>query len=231
MMLSDRDLAKLDLEEGIVEPFIAENCKGATINLTLDTHIKKYVATEPIILGREVTEDHYLNIDLTKEDFWLQPNESVLVKTFEFIRVPADMSARSYERYGVKSLGLQISPSHYMNPGWRGKITLVALNVSQVPIQLVPGVQICQIGFHQLTSISDKPYECQEGKYMDSIDVSISKLHLDEEIQRFLGTKGIGKVSDQFAKDLGGHLMGHIQQSAKRLAELLKEAEGKKPNE
>ncbi|WP_374193950.1 hypothetical protein [Alkalihalobacillus sp. BA299] len=55
-----------------------------------------------------------------KEEFWIQPKESILIQTHEFITVTDNMSARINEKYGVISLGLIISPAHYMNPGYQG---------------------------------------------------------------------------------------------------------------
>jgi dCTP deaminase len=219
-MLSDRDLFKLIKELPVVEPFNPENCKGATINLTLDPLVKKYISNEPIILGKEVTEDHYRQLDLTKEECWLKPHESALIQTHEFIQVPENMAARIYERFSVKSLALTISPAHYMNPGYRGKISLVAINNTSVPIRLVQGVKICQFALFELSSDPLSPYEKQDGKYMDARNVSISKLHLDKDIQEFLNKKGVNKVSSELANDLGDHLMKHIKKAADELAEI-----------
>lgn len=219
-MLSDRELHKLAVEEELVSPYNPKYCEGATINLTLDPLVRRYSSDEPIVLGNPVTEDHYEQTDLTKEEFWIQPKESVLIQTHEFIKVPESSTARIYERYSVKSLGLIISPAHYMNPGYRGKISLVAFNSNSVPFRLVQGIKICQLAIFNLNSDPLKPYEKQDAKYMDAENVSISKLHLDDEIQEFLKEKGVNKVSDEMAGDLGEHLMSHIKTAAKDLADI-----------
>lgn len=219
-MLSDRELDVLARNSEFVSPYNPSYCEGATINLTLNTLVKKYSSKEPIVLGNPVTEEHYQLIDISKEEFYIEPKGSVLIQTNEFIKVPDNMSARIYERFSVKSLGIIISPAHYMNPGYRGQISLVAFNSNTVPVRLVPGIKICQIGLFKLTSEPLKPYEKQDAKYMDATNVSISKLHLDVEIQDFLKGKGIEKVSGEIAEELGNHLMGHIKSAAKDLANL-----------
>ncbi|PWI54873.1 dCTP deaminase [Sulfoacidibacillus thermotolerans] len=171
-----------------------------------------------------------MNIDISKEDFELAPGESVLIHTNEFIKVPNTLSACIYERYSVKSLGLMISPAHYMNPGYKGNIGLLAVNHSTVPIKLIPGIKICQLALFELTSEPLRPYEKQGGKYMDAKSASISKLHLDAEIQEFLKSKGVQKASDDMAKELGEYLMGHIRASAKRLADILRAEEESQKN-
>lgn len=219
-MLSDRDLHTLAIEEELITPYNPEYCEGATINLTLDTVVKRYSSNEPIILGKEVTEDHYEKFDISVDEFWLEPKESVLIQTHEFLKVPHNMTARIYERYGVKSLGLMISPAHYMNPGYRGQISLIAVNNTPVRFRLIPGIKICQLALFELKTEPLKPYEKQDARYMDTTEVSISKLHLDDEIQDFLKEKGVKKVSEEMASDLGKHLMSHIKLAAKELADI-----------
>ncbi|PWA04495.1 dCTP deaminase [Pueribacillus theae] len=222
-MLSDRELHKLAIEDGLVQPYNPEYCEGATINLTLAPLVKRYSSDEPIVLGNPITEDHYESIDISHEEFSIQPKESILIQTHEFIKVPENMSARIYERFSIKSLGLVISPAHYMNPGYRGTVSLVAFNSTSVPVRLVPGIKICQLALFKLNTEPVKPYEKQDAKYMDATEVSISKLHLDKEIQEFLKEKGINKVSDDMAHALGKHLMSHIKSAARDLAEIAKQ--------
>lgn len=225
-MLSDRDLMSLAYNEKLVDPFNPDNCEGATINLTLDPLVKQYISDETLMIGKEVTENHYRQIDLTKEDFYLKPRESALIQTHEFIIVPNNKTARIYERYGVKSLGLMISPAHYMNPGYRGKISMLAVNHSNVPFKLVSYVKICQLAIFELSSEPLKPYEKQDAHYMDSRTVSISRIHLDKEIQDFLKGKGINRINDELSKELSDHLMQHVKSSAKRLADIFRREDG-----
>lgn len=222
-MLSDRDLHKLATETDFISPFNPDYCEGATINLTLSPLIKRYSSERHIVLGMEMTENLYETINIKKQPYNLKPHESVLIQTNEFLRMPDNLSGRIYERFSVKSLGLLISPAHYINPGYRGQVSLLAYNTNNVPITLVPGIKICQIGLFELNSEPLKPYEKQDAKYMDARTVSISKLHMDKEIQEFLREKGIKKVSEEMAQDLGKHLMSHIKKSAKSLADIAQE--------
>lgn len=95
----------------------------------------------------------------------------------------------------------------------------MAVNKSSVPIKLVPGIKICQLALYKLSSHPLKPYEKQDAKYMDATGVSISKLHLDKEIQEFLKEKGFNRISDELARELGDYLMKRIKKAAKELAQ------------
>ncbi|HDR4517381.1 TPA: dCTP deaminase [Bacillus cereus] len=223
MLLSDKDLLSLAQSTDFISPFIKENCEGATINLTLNNYIKVYDSTEPIILGAEVPAERYKDINISTEEFILQPNQSVLVQTNEYFKIPSNMAANILERYSVKLLGIMFSPASYINPGYEGRMSFLAVNNSSVPIRLVPGIKFCQLAMYKLTSESLKPYSKQSSTvYLQSEDVSTSKLHLDKEIQGFLQDQGINNVSKETAKELGGYLMTHISKAAKEIADMLR---------
>ncbi len=141
------------------------------------------------------------------------------------------MGAEILERYSIKLLGLSISAASYMNPGYEGTMTFLAVNHSPVAIQLVAGIKFCQLALFELSSELEKPYRKQQAKHLESNDVSISKLHLDKEIQEFLKEKGINHVSEETARDLGEYLMKQIQESAKDLADILREKFGEPKDE
>lgn len=230
MLLSDIDLNELAEKEGLVTPYNPDNCGGATIDLTLDHKVKRFVSEEDIILGNKMTEDQYEEIDIIEEGFYLEPNQSVLVQTVEYFKVPDNMAALIMERYSVKLLGLSFSPASYMNPGYEGRMSFVAYNQTSRPIRLTPGVKFSQLAIAQLSSNPKKPYRKQDGKYLGAKDVSISKIHLDKEIQEFLKQKGIPNISSDLAKELSDFLMGKIDASAKKIADELREKFGD-PNE
>lgn len=230
MMLSDIDLKSLAKKQGLIDPFIEENCEGATINLTLANKVKVYKSGEDIILGRKLEDSDYDEFDISEKDFYLEPGGSVLVQSKEYFRIPTNTAGQVFERYSIKLLGLQISPASYLNPGYEGTMTFVAFNQSSKRIRLTPGIKFCQLALYKLTTESEKPYKKQEAKYFGSKEIEISKLHLDSEIQEFLKEKGIDNVSPESAHELGKFLIKKIEISADKIAEELREKFGD-PNE
>jgi dCTP deaminase len=223
MMLSDRELIDLAKNHRLVDPFIEKNCQGATINITLDSQVKVYNSEKPIILGAKIPPEYYDSIDISEKEFYLMPNQSVLIQSYESFNIPDDMNALVYERYGVKLTGLMISPASYMNPGYEGRLSFLAINHMNVPIRLVPGIEFSQIALYKLTSKALKPYPKQRNaSYLGSKEVNTSMLHLDSEIQEFLANRGIDDVSNETAKDLGDYLMGHIKDAANDIADMLR---------
>ncbi|WP_366561790.1 dCTP deaminase [Bacillus velezensis] len=230
MMLSDKEIISLAKNHNLIEPFLPTNCEGASVDLTLDKQVKKYISKNEIILGGKIDPSEYIDVDISEEKFFLEPNESVLVQTHEKFNIPDDMTAQVNERYGVKLTGLSISQASYMNPGYEGRLSFVAVNNNSVRIQLVPGIKFCQVVFFKLTSPALRPYPKQKNPaYLGSKEVNTSKLHLDSEIQEFLKDNGISNVSSSTAKDLGNYLMEHIKSAAQEIAATLKK-ENKLPS-
>jgi hypothetical protein len=60
-------------------------------------------------------------------------------------------------------LGLLIhSTAGYVDPGWRGNLTLELSNVANLPIALYCGMKIGQISFYQMSSAVERPYGSKE---------------------------------------------------------------------
>ena len=104
--------------------------------------------------------------DLTSEiiipddkPFILHPGEFVLGSTLEKISIPNDIVSRIEGKSSLGRIGLMIhSTAGFIDPGWRGNLTLELANVSRLPITLYFGMRIGQISFAHLTTEVDNPY-------------------------------------------------------------------------
>jgi deoxycytidine triphosphate deaminase len=79
-------------------------------------------------------------------------------------------------------LGLLIhSTAGYVDPGWRGNLTLELSNVANLPIALYYGMKIGQISFFKMSSPVDRPYGSPElgSKYQDQSEPTASAFHRD----------------------------------------------------
>ena len=88
-------------------------------------------------------------------DFILHPQTMALGSTFEFVSLPNDIVASIEGRSSWARIGLMIATAVYIEPGFKGCITLELSNTSNVPIKLYPGMRIGQITFIQTTSHSE----------------------------------------------------------------------------
>ncbi len=79
-------------------------------------------------------------------------------------------------------LGLLIhSTAGYVDPGWKGNLTLELSNVANLPIALYSGMRIGQISFFKMSSEVDRPYGSPElgSKYQGQSEPTASAFHRD----------------------------------------------------
>lgn len=125
------------------------------------------------------TQDYVI---LPTEPYVLHPGDFALACTLEFIRLPADLSARLEGRSSWGRLGLQIhSTAGFIDPGFEGVITFELSNLGKVPIPLYPGLRIGQLCFYT-GEASAIPYRSKKlTKYAGQIAPMGSSFFLDPE--------------------------------------------------
>jgi deoxycytidine triphosphate deaminase len=99
-------------------------------------------------------------------------------------------------------LGLLIhSTAGYVDPGWKGNLTLELSNVANLPIALYFGMKIGQISFFKMSSAVERPYGSPElgSKYQGQSEPTASAFHRD-----FGTTNGSGTESGA-AKEPAAH--------------------------
>ncbi len=129
-------------------------------------------ASIDLLLGDEwivYPEDKHEHIDLDdvhpllklykSTQYVLAPGAFILGTTEEFVEIPHDMVAVVNGKSSLARLGLLIHiTAGFIDPGFKGKITLEIVNLNRVPIILRAGKPICQISFMQLSSPAMYPY-------------------------------------------------------------------------
>src|SRR6185503_2292405 len=93
-------------------------------------------------------------------------------------------------RSSLGRIGLLIhSTAGYIDPGFRGTVTLELSNVANLPIALYCGMRIGQISFFRMSSPVERPYGSKElgSKYQGQREPTASAFHRD-----FGGSNGNG---------------------------------------
>ena len=114
----------------------------------------------------------------------LHPGEFVLGSTLEHIELPIDLVARVEGKSSLGRLGLLIhSTAGYVDPGFKGHLTLELSNVSNLPITLYYGMKIGQLSYVRLSTPADIPYGSPQlgSKYQGQSVPTASKIHQDYE--------------------------------------------------
>lgn len=83
----------------------------------------------------------------------------VLGSTVEKVHIPRDLVAQVNGKSSWARKGLIVhTTAGFIDPGFKGTITLEFKNVSKYSIYLPIGAPICQLVFYQMTSPAERPY-------------------------------------------------------------------------
>lgn len=185
MILSDKDILKLVEEERLViEPFedIDRQVQPASVDLRLSTEFYQFEENPDIKIEPNGTTPSDVGEPLNHPnggDLELKPGDFVLGSTVETIDLPDDICGVLFGRSGLGRLGVvSYVGAGFVNPGWRGRLTLELVNHGPHTIVLKPGeTYIIQITLMNLTSSVDVPYGDQpNAKYQDQERVARSLL-------------------------------------------------------
>jgi len=161
-VLSDRDIA-VALAAGRVklEPYDPADLQPSSIDLHLDRSFRVFRNNRYAFIDVRAPQPDLTELISVADDepFVLHPGEFVLGQTLEWVELPNDLVARLEGKSSLGRLGLLIhSTAGYVDPGWKGKLTLELSNVAKLPIALYFGMKIGQISFFEMSSPVDRPY-------------------------------------------------------------------------
>ena len=187
MVLSDRSIRD-EIAKGriVIRPLGEGSVQPASVDLHLDRNLLVFRNNRvPYIDVRSTNERLTDTVTMADDDpFMLHPGEFVLGSTLEHVEVPAELVARLEGKSSLGRIGLLIhSTAGYVDPGWKGHLTLELSNVSNLPITLYHRMRIGQISFLELTTPAELLYGASElgSKYQGQQDPTPSRVHLDRE--------------------------------------------------
>ena len=162
MILSDVTL-KREIEKGslIVKPFDPACVQPASIDLKLSNEFRVFKHTNHALI--DIKENFGEYTELLKIDdgdrFVLHPGEFVLGSTIEWVEVPQHLVGRIEGKSSLGRLGVIVhATAGFVDPGFKGKLTLEISNVGKIPIALYPGMKIAQFSVIQLTEPAETSY-------------------------------------------------------------------------
>jgi len=185
MVLSDRTINEEIARGRIVVDPLGDDCVQPA---SVDVHLSKQIlvfqnSRRPYIDIREDMSDLTEMVETTETvPFILHPREFVLGSTLENIEIPDDLVARIEGKSSLGRIGLLIhSTAGYVDPGWKGHLTLELSNVSSLPITLYFGMKIGQISFLRLTTPAERLYGSPElgSKYQGQVEPTPSQMYRD----------------------------------------------------
>lgn len=140
-------------DDGMVQPASVDLRLGHTFRVFHNHRASAIDLKDP---PRNLTEQVSIEDD---EPFLIHPGEFVLGRTLEWVELPDDVVARIEGKSSIGRLGLIVhATAGFVDPGWKGTLTLEITNLTRIPIKLWANLPIAQLSFMTLDRAAERPY-------------------------------------------------------------------------
>lgn len=154
MLLNDKEIRELVSQEKIkLDPFQVDNVNPASYDLSLS-------GVQSINFKEQHIDD---NLERDGE-IEILPGESFLAATVEVVGLPNFIAAEIFNKSSTGRKGLFLASSGWVDPGFRGQLTVAMKNETMKPLKLKYGQRLWQIIFTKINPVSDT----YSGHYQDS---------------------------------------------------------------
>ncbi len=162
MVLSDRDIKKAVSEKLLeITPWDEKMVQPASVDLHLGDNFLVFDSHANYIIDpkKDVKSLMKKIVVSSEEPLIVHPREFLLGTTVETIGIGNTLVGRLEGKSSLGRVGLIVhSTAGYIDPGFKGQITLEITNLANIPIALYPGMKVCQISFSKLSSEVEVPY-------------------------------------------------------------------------
>lgn len=168
-MIEEGTLKIAPIEEGQVQPASVDIRLGNTFSIVEDSP-SGIITLENEIKYKTITTNTYI----------LLPNQFVLATTMEYFDLPNDLTAFVEGRSSLGRMGLFIQNAGWVDPGFKGEITLELYNANRCAIELKAGRRVGQLVFAKMDNEALNPYN---GKYQGQKGATGSRVFMDKEVK------------------------------------------------
>ncbi|MBR4021752.1 MAG: dCTP deaminase [Ruminococcus sp.] len=174
MILSDKTILKmLDEKSLVINPVTKEQIQPASVDIRLGNTFSVVDDTPSNIITLE-SQINYKTI--TTDTYLIMPGEFVLATTMEYFELPDNLTAFVEGRSSLGRMGLFIQNAGWVDPGFKGEITLELYNANRCAIELKAGRRVGQLVFAEMDAPAINPYN---GKYQGQMGATGSRVFMD----------------------------------------------------
>lgn len=176
MILSDKTILKMLKENSLViSPLNKEQVQPASV----DVRLGNTFSVVDDIDSRIITLDKKIKYKtIISDSYLILPGQFVLATTMEYFELPNNLTAFVEGRSSLGRMGLFIQNAGWVDPGFKGEITLELFNANRCAIELQSGRRVGQLVFAQMDDTAWNPYN---GKYQGQKGATGSKVFMDED--------------------------------------------------
>ena len=176
MILSDKTILKMLQDKTLrIEPLSEEQIQPASVDIRLGNTFSIVDDTPSGV----ITLEHEIKYKtITTDTFLIMPGQFVLATTMEYIELPDNLTAFVEGRSSLGRMGLFIQNAGWVDPGFKGEITLELYNANKCAIELKAGRRVGQLVFAGMDESALNPYN---GKYQGQKGATGSRVFKDVE--------------------------------------------------
>lgn len=133
----------------VITPLGDDAVRPASVDLRLGPVIK---------VAQLQTGEPWRVYDLRDASYRLSRGDFVLGATLEWVEIPTNLVGVLAGKSSRAREGLIVESAGYVDPGWRGELTLEMTTLAPGVTTLYVGMPICQIRFEMLLVPAERPY-------------------------------------------------------------------------
>lgn len=177
MILCDKAIMEMLGEGNLkISPLTTGQIQAASVDIRLgDT----FAVVEDTADGIINLYDEIGYKTITTNSYVLLPGQFVLATTMEYIELPNDLTAFVEGRSSLGRMGLFIQNAGWVDPGFKGEITLELFNANRCAIRLTSGRRLGQLVFSKMNEPALFPYN---GKYQGQTGATGSRVYMDNPL-------------------------------------------------
>ena len=182
-IMPDSWIKKMAVEQGMIEPFVAEQNKKGVISYGVSSYgydarvsneFKIFTNVNSGIVDPKTFKKDSFVTKIGKECI-IPPNSFALARTMEYFKIPEDvlvicLGKSTYARCGII---VNVTP---LEPGWEGHVTLEFSNTTPLPAKIYANEGIAQFVFIKGNEKPQVTYANRNGKYMKQRGVTLPKI-------------------------------------------------------
>jgi len=161
-----------------IEPITKESIQPASVDCRLGNHFLIVERKKNRLIDLD-SPIKYCEVESTR--VIIPPHSFMLATTLEWVELPNNITAFVEGRSSIGRMGLFIQNAGWIDPGFKGRITLELYNANSAAIQVEAGRRICQLVFCKMDNPAKNPYH---GKYQGQSKSVGSKIYQDAEAVR-----------------------------------------------
>lgn len=183
---SDQWIKKMAIQEGMIEPFEAEQVShgenGRLVSYGLSSYgydvrcaneFKIFTNINSAVVDPKAFDENSF-VDVTADCCIIPPNSFVLARTVEYFRIPRNiltvcLGKSTYARCGII---VNVTP---LEPEWEGFVTLEFSNTTPLPAKIYANEGVAQIIFLESDEVCSVSYRDRKGKYQGQVGVTLPR--------------------------------------------------------